>query len=148
MTDDKKPDGTMLGDSARLTPFGRMLRMTSLDELPELINVLKGEMSLVGPRPLLPRYTPYFSEIERVRFDVLPGITGLAQTSGRNDLSWDRRLELDVEYTRRMSLALDLRILAVTLISVLRRDGLQPDPGAVRLDLDQERKGGVARGSG
>lgn len=140
MTDDRDPAGELLPDAERLTPFGRFLRSTSLDELPELLNVLKGEMSLVGPRPLLMRYDPYFTEAERVRYGVRPGITGLAQVSGRNDLPWDARIGLDVRYVQTYSLWLDLRILCLTLWRAATRHGLRVDPSAAMMDFDQERR--------
>jgi undecaprenyl phosphate N,N'-diacetylbacillosamine 1-phosphate transferase len=140
MTDERDVSGALLPDSERLTRFGALLRQTSLDELPELFNVLRGDMSLVGPRPLLTRYTPYFTEAERVRFQVRPGITGLAQVEGRNDLNWDARIAADVRYVENLSLGLDLRILFLTLERVLTRKGLQVDPGAVMLDFDEERR--------
>ena len=124
MSEERAPDGSLLPDHARLTPFGRRLRSTSLDELPELLNVLRGEMSLVGPRPLLVRYLPRYSAHHRERHSVLPGLTGLAQVSGRNALSWPARLDLDVEYARRNSLWLDLRVLFRTARIVLRREGI------------------------
>lgn len=114
-------------DAERLTSLGRFLRSTSLDELPELWNVLKGDMSLVGPRPLLPQYLPLYSERQARRHEVRPGVTGLAQVSGRNAVSWDDRLELDVQYVEQVSLALDLRILGRTATSVLRREGISAD---------------------
>jgi lipopolysaccharide/colanic/teichoic acid biosynthesis glycosyltransferase len=111
-------------DAARLTRFGRLLRSTSLDELPALWNVVRGDMSLVGPRPLLMHYLPLYSAEQARRHDVRPGLTGLAQVSGRNGLGWPERLRLDVEYVDRRSLALDLRILVATAASVLRREGI------------------------
>ncbi len=140
MTDRRDASGELLPDSERLTPFGRFLRATSLDELPQLWNVLAGEMSLVGPRPLLVRYLPYFTPEESRRFEVPPGITGLQQVSGRNLHGWDTRLAQDVEYVRTCSLRLDLWILVRTLLVVVTRRGLQVDPGAVALDLDVERR--------
>lgn len=122
MTDARDAAGALLSDSERLTPFGRKLRETSLDELPELWNVLKGDMSLIGPRPLLVQYLPAYTARERRRHDVRPGITGLAQVNGRNFLSWDRRLELDVEYTERITFRGDLKILAMTLWKVVRKE--------------------------
>lgn len=116
--------GVPLPDAERLTSFGRVLRSTSLDELPELWSVLRGDMSLVGPRPLLTRYLPRYSGHHRRRHDVRPGITGLAQVSGRNAISWAEKLDLDVQYVERCSLALDVRILWRTLRSVLRREGI------------------------
>jgi lipopolysaccharide/colanic/teichoic acid biosynthesis glycosyltransferase len=139
MTNALDDEGNLLHDAARLTPFGKMLRRTSLDELPELINVLRGEMSLVGPRPLLMRYLPYYTPLERRRFEMLPGITGWAQVNGRNNASWDERLAYDAWYAERCSLALDLRILALTLLRVLRRENVQVDPHQAMLDLDEER---------
>jgi lipopolysaccharide/colanic/teichoic acid biosynthesis glycosyltransferase len=111
-------------DAERLTDVGRFVRSTSLDELPQLWNVLKGDMSLVGPRPLLPQYLDRYSERQARRHQVRPGITGLAQVSGRNALSWEDRLELDVRYVERLSLLLDAEILARTALSVLRREGI------------------------
>lgn len=140
MSDARDAQGKLLPDSARLTSFGRYLRKSSMDELPELWNVLRGDMSVVGPRPLLMRYTPYFDAEEKQRFLVRPGITGLAQISGRNDLTWDARLATDVRYVQRYSLGLDLRILWTTIWRVLKREGLQVDPGATMLDFDVERR--------
>lgn len=140
MTDMRDNSGALLPDTQRLTKMGAFLRETSLDELPELWNVIRGEMSLVGPRPLLMRYTPYFTVPERIRFAVRPGITGLAQVSGRNDLNWDARIAADVEYVRRLSFFLDLEIIARTVLGVLARRGLQVDPGATMLDFDEERR--------
>ncbi len=124
MTDARGPDGALLPDADRLPPFGRALRASSLDELPELLNVLRGDMSLVGPRPLLMRYLPRYSAHHRRRHEVPPGLTGLAQVSGRNALSWDDRLDIDVTYVERASLLLDLRILARTVLAVLKRKGI------------------------
>lgn len=140
MTDAMDNSGNLLPDSQRLTRVGRFLRSTSLDELPELFNVLKGDMSLVGPRPLLMRYMPYFTSRERLRFSVRPGITGLAQVSGRNTLPWDDRLELDVQYVEKWSLKLDWHILWLTLRHVLQKRGVEVDPRSVMLDLDEERR--------
>ncbi len=117
-------DGSPLPDAERLTQFGRWLRATSLDELPELWNVLKGEMSLVGPRPLLMEYLPLYSPEQSRRHEVRPGITGWAQVNGRNAVSWERKFELDVWYVDRHSLWLDLRILLITIGRVLNRDGI------------------------
>jgi lipopolysaccharide/colanic/teichoic acid biosynthesis glycosyltransferase len=124
MTDARGSDGRLLPDADRLTAFGRFLRASSLDELPELWNVLKGDMSLVGPRPLLVEYLPLYSRVQARRHDVRPGITGWAQVNGRNALSWDRKLELDVWYVDNRSLWLDLRILWLTLRKVLAREGI------------------------
>lgn len=142
MNDARDVNGELLPDRDRLTPFGAFLRRTSLDELPELWNVLKGEMSLVGPRPLLTRYTPYFTEEERLRFLVRPGITGWAQVNGRNTASWDDRLAMDVWYVRHPSLMLDLKILGMTISRVLRRSGVVVDARSTMADLDDARRVG------
>ena len=126
-------------DAHRVTPLGRILRHTSLDELPQLITVLRGDMSLVGPRPLLPEYLPYYSKREALRHTVRPGITGWAQINGRNRLSWDQRLALDVWYTEHQSMLLDLRILYLTAIRVLQRRDVNLNPQVNLLPLDQER---------
>jgi len=139
MTDRRDTAGNLLPDVDRLTPFGRKLRSTSIDELPELFNVLKGEMSLVGPRPLLMRYLPYYSEREKLRHTVRPGITGLAQISGRNYLSWDERLALDAWYVEHRTFWLDMSIIFRTVIAVFCREGLVTDPRSIMLNLDEER---------
>ena len=118
------PDGRPRPDAERLTRLGRMLRATSLDELPELWNVLSGEMSLVGPRPLLVEYLPLYSDRQRKRHDVRPGITGWAQVNGRNSLSWEERFEMDVWYVENLTFALDVKILWRTLLAVIRREGI------------------------
>src|SRR5690606_34121895 len=118
--------GRLLPNEARLTPFGRWLRRTSLDELPELVNVVKGDMSLVGPRPLLMEYLPLYSSEQARRHEVRPGITGWAQVNGRNALSWDDRFRLDVWYVDHHDLRLDLRILLLTVAKVVRREGVSP----------------------
>lgn len=127
MTDARDASGALLPDSDRLTSFGHALRSTSLDELPELWSVLRGDMSLVGPRPLLSRYLPLYTQRHRRRHEVRPGITGLAQISGRNAITWEEKLDLDVAYVERSSLALDLRILWGTLRSVVRREGISAE---------------------
>lgn len=124
MTDARGPDGELLPDAERLTPFGRWLRSTSLDELPELFNVLKGEMSLVGPRPLLMEYLPLYTPEQARRHEVKPGITGWAQVNGRNALTWEEKFRLDVWYVDNQSLWLDLKILLLTLKKVLLREGI------------------------
>nr|WP_255461668.1 sugar transferase [Alcanivorax xiamenensis] len=124
MTDERDEEGDLLPDEARLTRFGAFLRSTSLDELPELINVLKGDMSLVGPRPLLMEYLPLYSERQYRRHEVRPGITGWAQINGRNALSWDEKFELDVWYVENRSLWLDIKILFLTVLKVVKRDGI------------------------
>jgi sugar transferase EpsL len=132
-------EGRLLPNERRLTPLGRILRHTSLDELPQLINVLRGEMSLVGPRPLLPEYLPYYTDRERLRHTVRPGITGWAQINGRNRLSWDQRLALDAWYAEHQSVLFDLRILYLTVIRVLQRRDINPDPHMNLQPLHQER---------
>ncbi|MDZ4178661.1 MAG: sugar transferase [Coriobacteriia bacterium] len=124
MTDARGADGELLSDSERLTRFGALLRSTSLDELPELWNVLKGDMSLVGPRPLLVEYLDRYTPEQARRHEVRPGITGWAQVNGRNALSWEDRFELDVWYVENRSLLLDVKILAMTVWTVLRREGI------------------------
>lgn len=124
MTDARDADGALLPDAVRLTPFGRFLRASSLDELPELWNVLKGEMSLVGPRPLLMEYLPLYSAEQYRRHEVRPGVTGWAQVNGRNAISWEEKFALDVWYVEHQSLALDIKILWLTVKKVLLRDGI------------------------
>ena len=124
MTDAKGHDGRLLPDAERLTPFGRFLRSTSLDELPELFNVLKGDMSLVGPRPLLMEYLPLYSPEQARRHELRPGITGWAQVNGRNALSWEDKFKLDVWYVGHRTLWLDIKILWLTMRKVLLRDGI------------------------
>jgi sugar transferase EpsL len=128
-----------LSDAARLTPVGRFLRKTSLDELPELLNVLRGEMSLVGPRPLLFRYVAYFTEEEMARQTVTPGMTGWAQVNGRNQATWDERLACDVWYVKNASLVLDLRILLRTVVAVFPGSHVVSDARSIMLNLDEER---------
>ena len=127
MTDKKGEDGKLLPDAERLTAFGQFLRSTSLDELPELWNVLKGDMSLVGPRPLLMEYLPLYSERQGRRHEVRPGITGWAQINGRNALSWEEKFELDVWYVENRTLWLDIKILFLTVWQVVKRDGISQD---------------------
>jgi lipopolysaccharide/colanic/teichoic acid biosynthesis glycosyltransferase len=124
MTNERDPYGQLLPDAVRLTPFGRFLRSTSLDELPELWNVLKGDMSLVGPRPLLMQYLPLYTLEQGRRHQVRPGITGWAQVNGRNVLSWEEKFRLDVWYVDHHNLYLDLRILLLTIWKVIRREGI------------------------
>lgn len=124
MTDERDENGELLPDDQRLTAFGKKLRSTSLDELPELFNVLKGDMSLVGPRPLLVQYLPLYNKRQRHRHDVRPGITGLAQVKGRNSITWDEKFEWDIRYVKQVSLWMDIKILMWTVITVLRRDGI------------------------
>jgi lipopolysaccharide/colanic/teichoic acid biosynthesis glycosyltransferase len=127
MADLRGPDGELLPDAERLTPLGRLIRGSSLDELPQLLNVLKGDMSLVGPRPLLMEYLPLYSPEQARRHEVRPGITGWAQVNGRNALSWEARFRLDVWYVDHRSLALDLKILAMTAKKALIREGVSAE---------------------
>ena len=140
MTDECGVNGELLPDSDRLTKVGRFVRSTSIDELPQLINVLKGDMALIGPRPLLIQYLPYYSERERLRHTVRPGISGWAQVHGRNTAKWDNRLELDAYYAEHVSLWLDMKVIAITLKNVLMRKDISVDSNAVEPYLDEERK--------
>lgn len=124
MTCAKDSDGNLLPDEKRLTKYGKFLRSTSLDELPELINILKGDMSIVGPRPLLVKYLPLYNDEQKKRHNVRPGLTGLAQVNGRNAITWKERFALDVEYTENATFALDVKIIYKTVITVLKRDGI------------------------
>ncbi len=141
MTDERDENGELLPDHVRLTRFGKFLRSSSLDELPELFNILKGDMSIIGPRPLLVSYLPYYSEKEKKRHDVRPGLTGLAQVSGRNFIDWDRRLEKDVEYVEHLSFAMDCKVLWMTVQTVLgHSDEVAEDTNAVEGNFAQIRK--------
>lgn len=130
MTDGRDQEGNLLPDQERLTPFGRKLRSTSLDELPELFSILKGDMSVIGPRPLLVKYLPLYNETQRHRHDVRPGLTGLAQINGRNAITWEKKFEYDVEYVRNLSLGLDMRIFLGTIRAVLKREGISSESDA------------------
>ena len=146
MTDERDAAGKLLPDAQRLTKVGRFIRSTSLDELPQLINVLKGDMSLVGPRPLLPEYLPYYTKREKLRHSVKPGITGYAQTHGRNLLTWEEKLEMDVWYVEHLSLALDLKIMFLTVRNVIKKEGVEVVPKGVYLDKEREWAGKVVSG--
>ncbi len=130
MNDHRDANGQLLPDAERLTPVGKFVRKTSLDEIPQLINILKGDMSLVGPRPLLVEYLPLYDAHQRRRHDVLPGITGLAQVNGRNSISWQQKFEYDVEYVEKLSLGLDLKILWLTVLKVIKSEGINSDVAA------------------
>lgn len=123
MTDEKDENGNLLPDEVRLTGFGKKLRATSLDELPELFNILKGDMSIVGPRPLMARYLEYYNDEERLRHKVRPGLTGYAQVHGRNNVSWDERMKQDVYYTKNISIQMDIKVIIDTIWLVLKREG-------------------------
>lgn len=141
MTDERDAEGNLLPDAERITRAGRFVRSTSIDELPQLWNVLKGDMSFIGPRPLLVRYLPYYTEREHHRHDVRPGITGLSQVSGRNNLKWDERLEMDVKYVEEICFLLDLRIALNTVKKVFGQENIVVvmDP-IVNVPLDEYRR--------
>ncbi len=141
MRDAFHSDGRPLDDEARLTGFGRFLRSTSLDELPELFNVLRGEMSLIGPRPLLMRYLDRYTAEQARRHDVLPGITGWAQVNGRNNVSWEEKFRLDVWYVDNWSIGLDLQILALTIWKVISREGINEPGNATAREFMGEGEG-------
>ena len=139
MNDKKDANGNLLSDGERLTNVGKLIRKTSLDELPQLINVLKGDMSFIGPRPLLIRYLPFYSEEEKLRHTVRPGITGLAQVSGRNLLGWDKRLQTDIKYVKNLNLYMDIAIFFKTIKKVIKSEDIVVDAQTVMLPLDEER---------
>lgn len=140
MTDESDEEGNLLPDSVRLTKFGRILRATSLDELPELWNILKGDMSIIGPRPLLISYLPYYTEEERLRHTVRPGLTGLAQVSGRNLLDWDKRFATDVTYVKNLTFAMDVKIFFLTIKKVFVREDIEVDTNQVEGNFAEIRK--------
>lgn len=140
MTDARGANGELLPDAQRLTPFGRCLRSTSLDELPELWNILRGDMSIVGPRPLLVKYLPYYTQTERRRHAVPPGLTGLAQVNGRNALRWEDRFAYDVDYVDHISFALDAKIVLMTVGKVLSRSDVAEDTAASEGNLEEIRR--------
>lgn len=129
MTDERDEKGELLPDEVRLTKFGKLLRTTSLDELPELFNILKGDMSVIGPRPLLVRYLPRYNALQRRRHEVRPGLTGLAQINGRNALTWEEKFAYDIRYVENLTFAMDVRIFAGTIRAVLRREGINSETG-------------------
>lgn len=140
MTDERDENGELLPDEVRLTKFGKFLRSTSIDELPELFNILKGDMSVIGPRPLLVQYLPYYTEEERHRHDVRPGLSGLAQANGRNNVTWEEKFAWDIKYVNEMSLILDINILLKTVFNVLKRDDVVVDSYEVEPNLDDIRR--------
>lgn len=140
MTNEKDKDGKLLLDEMRLVPYGKFLRSTSLDELPSLINILIGDISIIGPRPLLIEYLPWYTETERHRHDVRPGLTGWAQVNGRNSVDWDTRFALDVEYVNNLSFAFDLKIFFMTIKKVLKRSDIAEDTRAVEGNFAVIRK--------
>lgn len=140
MTDKKDENGKLLPDELRVTKFGTFLRKTSLDEIPQLLSIIIGDMSLIGPRPLRVRYLPYYTKDEQIRHTVRPGVTGLAQISGRNLLDWDVRLQKDIEYVNNLSFGLDLKILLKTVIKVVSSEDVALDSESGMIDFDELRK--------
>ena len=140
MTNAKDANGNLLPDKERLTRYGKILRSTSLDELPELFNIFLGHMSIVGPRPLLVKYLPYYTQEEARRHDVRPGLTGLAQVNGRNAISWDDKLAYDIKYVDGLSAMMDLKVLFLTVYKVVKRQGIQFDNSKPRLGFIAERE--------
>ncbi len=143
MTNNRDDEGNLLPDAQRMTKFGTMLRSTSLDELPELFNILKGDMSIIGPRPLLVQYLPYYTKEERRRHEVRPGLSGYAQINGRNYLKWDKRLALDVEYVKKITFIGDLKIVLKTIEKVIKKEDIAVNTDEVETFLDEERKGKI-----
>ncbi|NJE73289.1 sugar transferase [Pseudoflavonifractor sp. SW1122] len=141
MTDDRDENGNLLPDDVRLTKFGRLLRSTSLDELPEVFNILKGDMSIIGPRPLLVSYLPYYTEKERHRHDVRPGLTGWAQINGRNVTGWDQRLQQDLDYVNHCSFIMDVKIVLMTVLKVVKRSDILVGNQIPAGRLDVARRG-------
>lgn len=140
MTNEKDKDGNLLPDEKRLNKYGKFLRSTSCDELPSLINILKGDISIVGPRPLLVEYLPWYNETERHRHDVRPGLTGWAQVNGRNSVNWEDRFKLDVEYVQNISLWMDIKIIFMTAMKVLKRSDIAENTNAIEGNFAQIRK--------
>ena len=140
MTEEKDEDGNLLPDEKRLTKFGRLLRSTSLDELPEAINILKGDMSIIGPRPLVEQYVPYYTEEEHHRHDVRPGLSGLAQVNGRNFIDWDHRLAFDVQYVKKITFIGDLRIILQTALKFIKKEDIAVDTNKVESNFAEERR--------
>lgn len=136
MTNERDASGELLPETIRLTKFGRFLRSTSLDELPQLFNVLKGDMSLIGPRPLLVHYLKLYNDHQKRRHEVRPGVTGLAQVKGRNYLSWEEKFDLDVKYVENMNLLNDIKILLLTLKKVIKREDIYEDPNKIMEDFE------------
>lgn len=144
MTDERDQNGELLPDELRLKKFGRWLRSTSLDELPEMLNILKGEMSLVGPRPLAVKYLPYYNEMESHRHDMRPGLTGLAQVSGRGGIGWEERFAYDIHYIENVSFTMDISILLQTIQKVFQRENIMAAEGLK--DFDEFRRGQIQKG--
>ena len=141
MTDAKDKDGNLLSDAERLPSFGKLLRATSLDEIPEFINVLKGEMSLIGPRPLLIQYLPYYTKEENKRHNVRPGITGWAQVNGRNAISWEEKFRYDIEYINNLTFFLDVKIIFLTIKKIIKKEDISDfKTENIEIDFDKSRK--------
>lgn len=140
MTDERDENGNLLPDDVRLTKFGRLLRSTSLDELPEAFNILKGDMSVIGPRPLLVQYLPYYTEEEKHRHDVRPGLSGLAQVNGRNFVGWDHRLAYDVQYVKKITFVGDISIIFQTVFKFLKKEDIAVDTNIVESNFAEERR--------
>ena len=140
MTNERNENGELLPDSMRLTKFGKILRSTSLDELPELFNILKGDMSFVGPRPLSVLYLPYYTEEERLRHSVRPGLTGLSQINGRNTVNWEERFAYDIDYVNNITFINDMKIILKTILVVFRREGIVISGTGKVIDFDEYRK--------
>ena len=140
MTDERDVEGKLLPDAQRLTKVGRFVRSTSIDELPQLINVLKGDMAFIGPRPLLPEYLPWYTEKEKLRHTVRPGMSGWAQVNGRNNLSWDEKLALDVYYVEHLSLWMDIKVILKTIVNVVQHKDVNVIPGMRLGKLDDVRR--------
>ena len=143
MTDERDAEGNLLPDKDRITAVGKFVRKTSIDELPQLINVLKGDMALIGPRPLLPEYLPYYTEREKLRHTVRPGISGWAQVNGRSNITWDKKLEYDVYYVEHLSLWMDIRVLFTTFKNMLNRSevvGVVPQNGSGKLNVERANR--------
>lgn len=134
MTDERDAEGNLLPDKDRITAVGKFVRKTSMDELPQLINVLKGDMALIGPRPLLPEYLPFYTERERLRHTVRPGISGWAQVNGRNHVLWEERFEYDAYYAEHLSFAMDIRIIIMTFKKVIQRKDIEASPNLMNFD--------------
>ena len=149
MTNETDENGEPLPDEVRLNRYGKFLRSTSLDELPELINILKGDLSIVGPRPLLVKYLPYYTEEQRHRHDVRPGLTGYAQAHGRNGVSWDEKFEMDLKYIQKITFWGDVKIIWSTALAVLKRDGISQEGNATMEDFTEyvDRKNGITKES-
>ena len=147
MTNERDAQGNLLPDDVRLNAYGKFLRSTSLDELPELFNILKGDMAVIGPRPLLVEYLPYYTERERRRHDIRPGLSGWAQVNGRNSVNWDSRFELDVEYVENISFLMDVKIILKTLKKVFVRENIAEDTNKVEGNFAEIRRNQIQKGA-